>query len=199
VIDRLRLVLNRPLDDGERPRLFAVAAAVILAAGITFALLDDAGPSAAPSRAATATPAFSPASPALPPELPAQTPAPLEAPSEEGTPPPALAASRADVAQAKRAARRFLAGYLPYAYGRASVGQIRAISDPLRRRLAADRPRVWARERHRRPRTELLQAEGVSRRHAQLGALVSDGARRYTVPLELEHSSAGWTVTDVGS
>jgi hypothetical protein len=103
------------------------------------------------------------------------------------------------VRQSKRAARRFLAGYLPYAYGRASVGEIRAVSDRLRRRLARDRPRVWARERRRRPRTELLQAEGVSRRHAHVAALVSDGARRYTVPLELERSSAGWTVTDVGS
>ena len=199
MIDRLRLVLNRPLDDGERPRLFAVAAAVILAAGITFALLDDAGPSAAPSRAATATPAFSPASPALPPELPAQTAAPLEAPSEEGAPPAALAASRADVAQAKRAARRFLVGYLRYAYGKGNARQIRTVSVQLRGRLARDRPRVSARERRRQPRVELLQAAGVSRRHAELLALVSDGARRYTVPLELKRSSTGWTVTDVGS
>jgi hypothetical protein len=196
VIDRLRLALNRPLDDGERPRLFAVAAAVILAAGITFALLNDAGPSAAPSRAATATPA---SSPARPPELRAQTAAPLEVPSEEGTPPPALAASRADVAQAKRAARRFLAGYLPYAYGQANARQIRTVSVQLRVRLARERPRVSARERRRQPRVELLQAAGVSRRHAELVAVVSDGARRYTVPIELERTQAAWIVTDVGS
>ena len=199
MIDRLRLALNRPLDDGERPRLFAAAAAVIVAAGTAFALLDDAGSSAERSRAASPSPASLPAATAAAPELPAQTAASLEAPSEEGQPPAALVASRTDVTQAKRAALRFLAGYLPYAYGQASAEQIRAVSDQLRRRLKRERPRVWARERRRRPRTELLQAEGVSRRHAQLAALVSDGARRYTVPLELERTSAGWTVTDVGS
>jgi hypothetical protein len=103
------------------------------------------------------------------------------------------------VAQAKRAARRSLADYLPYAYNQASARQIRAVSAQLRLRLTRDRPRVSAREQRRRPRMELLQAEGVSRRHAELMALVSDGARRYTVPLELERTSAGWTVTDVGS
>ncbi len=199
MIDRLRLALNRPLHDGERPRLFAAAAAVIVAAGTAFALLDDAGPSAERSRAATASPPPSPVSSAEPSLLPARPIAPIEAPSEEGQPPAALVASRTQVRHAKRAARRFLAGYLPYVYGRASAGEIRAVSDRLRRRLARDRPRVWARERHRRPRTELLQTEGVSPRHAQLAALVSDGAWRYTVPLELERSSAGWTVTDVGS
>lgn len=198
MIDRLRLAMNRPLDDGERPRLFAAAVAVILAAGAAFALLNDPGPSAKRSRAATPSSAPSPAATAEAPELAAQTAASLEAPSEEAQPSAALVASRTDVTQAKRAARRFLAGYLPYTYGQASAQQIRAVSDQLRLRLKRDRPRVRARERRRRLRTELLQAEGVSRRQAQLAALVSDGARRYTVPLEVERTSAGWTVTDVG-
>jgi hypothetical protein len=199
VIDRLRLALNRPLRDGERPRLFAAAVAVIVVAVTALALLDDAGPSAERSRAATRSPAPSPAATAETPELPAGTAASLEAPSEEGQPSAELVASRTDVTQAKRAARRFLAGYLPYAYGRASAGQIPAVSDQLRLRLTRDRPRIWARQRRRRPRVELLEAEGVSRRHAELAALVRGGARRYTVPLEHERTSAGWTVTDVGS
>ena len=198
MIDRLRLLLNRPLEDGERPRLFAAAALVIVAAGIAFALVDDAGPSAAPSRATTSTPASPTRAPAGPVKLPALPAAPLEAPSEEGQPPAAVAASRAEVTHAKRAARRFLAGYLPYAYGQASPRRIRAASARLRLRLTRDHPRVSARERRRRPRVELLQAEGVSRRHAKLAALVSDGGRRYTVPLELERTPAGWIVTDVG-
>ena len=198
VIDRLRLALNRPLDDGERPRLFAAATAVIVAAGTAFALLDDAGPSTEPARAGTPAPASPTPAPAGPAELPSLPAAPLEAPSEEGMPPAAVAASRAEVTRAKRAARRFLAGYLPYAYGQASR-QIRAVSARLRLRLTRDRPRVSAREQRRRPRVELLQAEGVSRRHAELAALVNDGARRYTVPLELERTPAAWIVTDVGS
>jgi hypothetical protein len=199
VIDRFRAVLNRPLEDGERPRLFAAAAAVIVAAGIAFALLDDTGPSAAPSRAATATLASPTPAPVASAELPAPPAAPLEAPSEEGQAPTSVAASRAEVAQAKRAARRFLAGYLPYAYGQASARRIGAVSTRLRLRLTRDRPRVSARERRRRPRVELLQAAGVGRRHAKFGALVTDGARRYTVPIELQRASVGWTVTDVGS
>ena len=49
------------------------------------------------------------------------------------------------------------------------------------------------------PRLVLVQASGVGRREAALVALVSDGARRYTVPVELERAAAGWRVTRVGS
>lgn len=199
MIDRLRLALNRPLRDGERPRLFALAVVVIVGAGAAFALLGDGDTSTERSRAASASSALSPASPAAPPELAARPTASINAPSEEGKPEPALEASPSDVAQAKRAARRFLAGYLPYSYGTARASEIRAVSVELRRRLTRDRPRVTGRERHRRPRVELLQADGVDHRHANVVALVSDGARRYTTPLELERTSAGWRVADVGS
>jgi hypothetical protein len=52
-------------------------------------------------------------------------------------------------------------------------------------------PRAEAR---RRARVLLLHAEG-----AGIVALVSDGARRYTVALELARTDAGWRVVDVGS
>ena len=61
------------------------------------------------------------------------------------------------------------------------------------------RPRVPARERRRRPRVVLVQSNGVSHLRADLVALVDDGARRYTVPLELARARAGWRVTAVGS
>jgi hypothetical protein len=44
-----------------------------------------------------------------------------------------------------------------------------------------------------------LHAHGVARRNGELVALVSDGARSYSVLLELERAPAGWRVTDVGS
>ena len=196
VVDRLRLLWNRPLRDGDRPRLFAIAVALIAAAA---AVADPARAARAPRRdrsrrhadprrrAAAAAPAATPA---------VRAPA---APSEEGTRTAGRSASRADVAASKRAARRFLAGYLPYTYGRARAARIRAATDELRRRLAAQRPRVPPRERRRRPRLVLLQSDSVGHRHAELVALVDDGARRYTVALELERTAAGWHVTGVGS
>jgi hypothetical protein len=123
----------------------------------------------------------------------------LDAPSEEGSPRKQLEASRADVASAKRAARRFLAGYLPYSYGRRSARRISSASHGLRRRLAARPPRVPARERRREPRVVLVQSNGVGRVRGELLALVRNGARRYTVPLELARGRAGWTVIAVGS
>ena len=45
----------------------------------------------------------------------------------------------------------------------------------------------------------LVQAHGVGRVRAAVLALVADGARRYTVALELERRRSGWRVTDVGS
>jgi hypothetical protein len=169
VIDRLRRFLERPLRDSDRPRLFALAVVLIVAAAAVLALFDDAG--SAPDR----------------PRPPAATPAPTAEPiSKPAEPPPP---SRVDVARAKRVARRFLAGYLRYAYGRGSAREIEGASDELRARLAAERPRVPAAQRRRRARILLLQSEGTT-----VTALVSDGARRYTIPLEL----AGGRVVDTG-
>ena len=196
MIDRLRAFLNRPLRDTERRRLFVAAVAVILAGAGALALLDRARSApAAPEHAAPRRPRL----PAQPAASLRKTPLSLEAPSEEGTPRKELEGSRADVASTKRAARRFLAGYLAYTYGRRRARRIASASVALRRRLAAQPPRVPARERHRRPRVVLVQSNGVGRVRAELVALVRDGARRYTVPLELTRGRAGWTVTAVGS
>jgi hypothetical protein len=169
VIDRLRAFLNRPLRDSDRPRLFALAVGLLAAVAAAFALLDDAG--SAPERPRpTATP-----SAATMPELVVEA---------EEPPPP----SRTNVRQAKRVARRFLAGYLPYAYGRGSARAIEGASAELRDRLAAEHPRVPAAQRRRRPRVVLLQTEGRG-----VTALVDDGAHRYTIPLEV----AGGQVVDI--
>jgi hypothetical protein len=194
VLDRLRLFFNRPLSDADRPRLFAAAVAVIAGAAAILALLDDAGPSAAPARPAAEAPTPAPAAVALPAD-PTPEPAP---PAEEGDVPAAQRASRAEVAAARRAARRFLAGYLPYTYGRGPVRRIGAVAPALRARLARERPRVPASERRRRPRVELLQSDGVSARRGAVTATVRDGRRRYPVRLELARTPAGWVVVDAG-
>ena len=195
MIDRLRAFLNRPLRDTERRRLFVAAIAVILAGAGALARLD--GPTPRPQRPARSSPHAPP--PAQPATLPAADAVSLEAPSEEGTPRKGLEGSRADVAATKRTARRFLAGYLAYTYGRRSARGIASASAQLRRRLAAKPPRVPARERHRDPRIVLVQSNGVGRVRVELVALLGDGARRYTVPLELTRGRSGWKVTAVGS
>ena len=199
VVDRLRLFLNRPLRDADRPRMFVVAVAAIIAAAAALALLDDIGPAPTPARtdragagstdAAGRVEAPSTASPTATPALP----------SEEGRPARESVASRAEVARAKRLARRFLRGYLRFSYGRGATSAIVGSTDELRRRLAEERPRVPAKERRRRPRLVLVQSDSVSRAQARLLAFVSDGKRRYTVPLELVRTRAGWRVVSVGS
>ena len=193
MVDRLRGFLNRPLSDGDRPRLFATAVAVIVGAAAILALVDD----------GDAPPARSVPEAAAPDRL-AETPPPVpepaasaEPPSEEGR--PGATASREEVREAKRAARRFLAAYLPYSYGQAGAREITNADADLRRRLTREPPRVPPRVRRRRPRLELLHADGAGRDRARMVALVSDGRRRYTVGLELARSGSGWNVTAVGS
>ena len=43
MLDRLRLFLNRPLTDADRPRLFGLAVAVILLVALALTLLRSAG------------------------------------------------------------------------------------------------------------------------------------------------------------
>jgi hypothetical protein len=194
VVDRLRLLLNRPLRDGARPRLFVVAVAVILIAAAALAALDNPGPPRRPARTTAAPP---PAA-ASPPPVPAvASPAPT-VPSEEGPAPAASLASRDEMRQAKRGARRFLAGYLRYSYGRGTARAIARAGARLRGRLSRERPRVPPAERRRRPRVLLVQSDGASPDAARLVALVADGRRRYTVALGLERTAAGWRVTSVG-
>jgi hypothetical protein len=189
------LFWNRPLRDADRPRLFAIAVALIAAAAAVLTQLERpappprAQPPDGPAVAVSSTPEAVPTSAAS---------APLAQPSEEGTRTP-VAASGADVAMSKRAARRFLASYLPYTYGRGRARGIRPATPALRRRLSANRPRVPARERRRAPRLVLLQSDTVGHRDAELVALVSDGRRRYTVGLELARTGGGWQVERVGS
>ncbi|MDA0164287.1 hypothetical protein OM076_28715 [Solirubrobacter ginsenosidimutans] len=190
MVDQLRILFNRPLQDGDRPRLFAIAVALIAASAGLFSLLDDAGPARALRREAPVSrPATAGSAAAI---VPASTPV---APSEESDPPAGLRPAPADVTRSKRAARRFLAGYLRFSYGHGEAGQVRSASPQLRAELARSRPRVPSSERRRRPRIQLLQSNGVSRERADLLALVGDGARRYSVRLQLANTPTGWLVT----
>ena len=197
MVDQLRVYLHRPLRDGDRLRLFAIAVALIVAGVAVLSLLDDAGPSRPldhtrrPVAVSTATSAPGPSTDSLA--------LPEAAPSEEGLPVAATRTTAERIAEAKRTARRFLTGYLAYSYGQAPASRIRALAPALERSLAENPPRVPDAERAREPRVKLIQTNGVSPAAASLLALVDDGARSYTLVLTLEHGAAGWTVTDVRS
>jgi hypothetical protein len=134
-----------------------------------------------------------PASPIAPVRVEATGP-----PSEESRPNASLEVSHHELGEIKHTARAFLAGYLPFSYGRGSERRIRAASARLRARLAAERPRVPARERRRRARVVLLQLDGAGRTWAGVMALVDDRARRYSVALTLARVGRVWQVTRVG-
>lgn len=171
-----------------------IAVTVVLAVAAALALLD--GSDRAPVRFA---PAKSDAPARRAPRQPAPvSPPALEAPSEEGRLDSAAAGSRSEIAAARRAAHRFLRDYLPYTYGRRSASEIALASLDLRERLTTHAPRVPVRERNRRAHVVLVQPNGVGRVRAGMIALIDDGARRYTVALELTRRRSGWLVTDVG-
>jgi hypothetical protein len=197
VVDQLRVYLNRPLREGDRPKLFALAVAVIAAGVAVLSLLDDAGPS---QRRPEPTPAPSPVATASVTPGPAANPEPSPdaAPSEEGV--PEAQASPAQIRAVKHAARTFLAGYLAYSYGQGKARRIRGAAPDLRKQLAAQPPVVPPSERRREPKVRLIQTEGVSPQAATLQALVADGARSYSVSLGLQRRAGGrWVVTTVES
>ena len=190
MIDRLRTWLNRPLGDGDRTRLFLAAVATILAGAGVLTFLDaprERPPRHSPPPAAARSPGA------------AVTVAPVETPNAPRSPAAGTPAARDRVETAKRAARRFLADYLPYTYGRRPARSIRGATPPLRRRLATEQPRVPPAVRRRHPRVLLVQAEDVSRTRTAVTALVGDDGHRYTVELELHRGRSGWTVTNVGA
>jgi len=196
LIDRLLAWWNRPLGDAERRRLGALAALGLVALAALLIAQQRTQPEARPVGAAPAPP---------PPESqpPARVAQPAERPREREQDPEReerYEPTPADVAGAKRAARRFLTGYLPYTYGRGDAQRIRNVDPALREQLARQPPRVpLTVARKARPRVTTVQAETTARERTSVLALVADGKRRYTITLGLERGEGQWRVIDVAS
>jgi hypothetical protein len=100
--------------------------------------------------------------------------------------------------EASTAARRFLAGYLPYSYGRRAATAIRSASPTLRRTLARDAPRVPpALQKKARPRLRGIQVSGVSAGQVMMLARIDDGQSRYAALLTVQRRGHRWAVTQV--
>jgi len=109
------------------------------------------------------------------------------------------AAQRRAVRDATTAARSFLAGYLPYSYGRRDAGSIRSVSPSLRSTLARNAPRVPpALAEKARPRLRDLDVSGIAGRgRVMLLAQIDDGQSRYAALLTVQRRGDRWAVGQV--
>jgi hypothetical protein len=109
------------------------------------------------------------------------------------------AAQQQAVRGASVAARRFLAGYLPYSYGRAKADAIRSATPALSSTLARNAPRVPpALAAKARPR--LLgspQVSGISGGRVILTVRIDDGQSRYVALLTVQRRGSQWVVSQV--
>lgn len=195
MIDLLRRLWNRPIADSERVPIFAACALLLVGAALAFGFARD---------RSQPEPAQRPATTHATVDDPAE---PLEESLDEAAEPATTSTSRASfatqrrqLAQAERTARRFLAGYLPYSYGRgemtAAAGRI--ASPALADELAESPPRVPADVQELTPRISALQAEAVATDSIEFVALIDDGARSYSLAMALEPAGRAWQVTGLG-
>jgi hypothetical protein len=106
--------------------------------------------------------------------------------------------SAADLAAARETAERFLAGYLPFAYGRASAQSVRALTPAVRRQLIHEHAQLTPVERRRHPRVVSLEAAGQATGVVLATALVEDGGiTTYPLRLTVQRVAGAWVVSGV--
>jgi hypothetical protein len=103
------------------------------------------------------------------------------------------------VRAASTAARQFLAGYLPYSYGRRDAHSIRSVTAALQRTLARNAPRVPPELAAKaRPRVTKVQVSGVTdSSHVILMAHIDDGQSSYVALLTVQRQGRRWAVSQV--
>jgi hypothetical protein len=106
----------------------------------------------------------------------------------------------AQLAAARTVAKAFLAGYLPYLYGRAHADRLSDVSAALRAELARQPPRITPAQHLRRPRMLALAVVGQARDRVLATATIADGgAPPYPVRLILARRAGRWVVTALPS
>lgn len=107
--------------------------------------------------------------------------------------------SSAQRAAARATAQRFLAGYLPYLYGRGKPGSIAPVTPSVAHALRGGRARVTPAQARRHPRVTGLSVFGQSRRSALATVEIADGSPApYRLTLTLEQRGPRWLVADLG-
>ena len=101
------------------------------------------------------------------------------------------------IRRARRVAQRFLAGYLPFAYGRGELAAINGITPALRSRLHK-RAQLTPVERRRRPRVVSLQTTATTPTFVVATAVIDDGGvTTYRLRFTLEGRAGRWLVSGV--
>lgn len=189
MIDWLRSLANRPIQEHERVRAFGIAVAIVLAVA---ALLYVTRPADTDDVAATTTTATTPVRPVPIPVEPQQTV--TQAPP--GT--PEANAPYAPPAAAERAMRQFLDGYLAYLYGRGSARSIDRASAQLIGRLAANPPRVSPAQRERSPKIVEVRSRRPQPGRVRLIATIDAGeTSQYPIGALLRVRNGQWQVTEI--
>lgn len=187
VIDRLRSLWNRPIQEHERVYAFAIAVVIVLVvAGVLYVTRpDEPGLSASTS---TATVVARPA--------PAAEPTPTVTQAPAGT--PEANAPFAAPPAAARAMRTFLDGYLDYLYGHGDAGSIERAAPQLVRRLAAHPPRVSPAQLERHPKVVEVRARRPRAGRVQLVATIDAGeTSQYPIGALLRIRNGRWQVTEI--
>jgi hypothetical protein len=103
-----------------------------------------------------------------------------------------------ELADARRTAARFFAGYLPFLYGRGSQRSIVGVTPALRSRLRGVQALLTPAERHRHPRVVSLTVLGRAPATALASALVADdGVADFTLRITLHQGAGGWRVSAI--
>lgn len=173
-VERLRAMGDRPVPEKWRIGGVVITLVIVGALLILFRPSRDTTPPPPTSSYTTA------------PAPPVVAPAPVTPPAQT------TRVSRRDLAEARRTARRFLSGYLPFTYGRGSVSSIPMATSNLRASL--QQPRVPPDIARLHPRVKSLEAESSSPITATVVALVTDARRNYSVTVALTRTSSGWRV-----
>lgn len=99
---------------------------------------------------------------------------------------------------AARRTARFLAGYLPFLYGRGSAHSIDAVTPDMRLQLSRMRGLVTPVERQRHPRVVSLSVVGQAAAGALVTAVVADGGvTTYALRITLRTGQDGLVVSSV--
>jgi hypothetical protein len=163
-----------------RIRRLLVAVGALLALGAVMAALTLTAPRSAHKRHPTPPP-------------PVASRSPQNSPHRPGPP-----VSNVAMGEARRAAERFLAGYLPFAYGRGSALAVRGITQTLRRQLLSQRAQPTPVERRRRPRVVSVQTIGTTPTFVVATAVIDDGGvATYRLRFTLSRSAGRWAVGSV--
>jgi hypothetical protein len=116
-------------------------------------------------------------------------------PSPQRLAPPVPAAQ---LRRAHDATERFLATYVPFAYGRPGARAVSSVTPVLGRRLARDGAPLTPVERRRRPRVVSLRVVGMTPGFALATAIVDDGGiAAYPLRFTVQEGAGRWAVSSV--